>query len=169
MSNKVTKTVKVPESTAGDWDEYIEQNAHVDSVSHLIRLSVQRELNGRYREPQKTSEGSNETQSGEVLTALRQIQTGITDLEERMSAIERVDRADAGYDLQKAVYSFLPEKRNESQVDQWGMTVDEISQKLGAEEYKIQEALENLVDTTGQVRSLSGGPKNETYWFKRSE
>lgn len=167
MGDLTTKTVKVPSSKAEEWDDYAEENPEVDSISHLIRLSVEREIQGQYDQPQTLSDDTDDAASGEVLTALRQIQTGMSDLEERMSAIERVGKAEAGYDLQKAVYSFLPEKRDESRVDQWGITASKLAQKLGAEEFKIQETLERLADTTGQVRSLSGGPKNETYWFKQ--
>lgn len=47
-TNSTVKTVKVPESQAEGWDKYLEENPEVDSLSHLIRLSVDRELNDSY-------------------------------------------------------------------------------------------------------------------------
>jgi len=185
----VTKTVKVPESIAEDWDDYIDENAHVDSISHLIRLSVQRERNGRYNQPQtRSDDASDDASSGEVLTTLRQIQTGIDDLEERMSALERVEEAEANYDLKKATFSTLPEPpegevvevpepgASKDSIEQhiaqkyppdFAVTSDEIARQLGAETADVEEALSHLRDTTGQVRRVSGGSENRTYYWRK--
>jgi hypothetical protein len=48
MVDKATKTIKMPESKAEECEEYVEDNAEVDSISHLIRLSVQKEISGTY-------------------------------------------------------------------------------------------------------------------------
>lgn len=169
MGELTTKTVKVPSSKAEEWDSYVEDNPEVDSISHLIRLSVERELQGKYEEPQTLSDDSDDAASGEVLTALRQLQTGINDLEERMNALERVGEAEANYNLRKAVFSFLPEERRSSKYADWAITCEELAQKLGADEPAVQDTLDNLADGTGQVASVSGGPDGETYWFKRGK
>lgn len=169
MGELTTKTVKVPSSKAEEWDSYVEDNPEVDSISHLIRLSVERELQGKYEKPQTLSDDSDDAASGEVLTVLRQLQTGMNDLQERMNALERVGEAEASYDLQKAVFSFLPEERRSSKYADWAITCEELAQKLGADEQAVQDTLDNLGDGTGQVASVSGGPDGETYWFKRGK
>lgn len=169
MGELTTKTVKVPESKAEEWDAHVEENPEVDSISHLIRLSVERELQGKYEEPQTLSTNSDDAAFGEVLTALRQLQTSVGDLQERMGAIERVEEAKANYDLQKAVFSFLPEERRSSKYADWAITCEELAQKLGADEQAVQDTLDDLAEGTGQVLSVSGGPDGETYWFKRGK
>jgi Arc/MetJ-type ribon-helix-helix transcriptional regulator len=169
MGKSVTKTVKVPESMAEEWERYVEENPEADSISHLIRQSVELRLQGKYSGPQRVVEGSDDADSGEVLTALRQLQTGMNDLQERMNALERVGEAEASYDLQKAVFSFLPEERRSSKYADWAITCEELAQKLGANEGDVQDTLDNLGDGTGQVASVSGGPDGETYWFKRGK
>lgn len=180
MSSKVTKTVKVTESIAQKWDEYIDKNAHVDSVSHLIRLSVQRELEGRYNQPQTVSDATDDAASGELLTALRQIQTGIGDLEERLSALERVEEAEAGYDLKKAIYEILPADtelkdpigiideipKPENPDDLGVMTPREVAQKLGADVSDVESTLEELAASTGQVQRSDKNHDGIHYWKK---
>lgn len=180
VNSKTTKTVKVPESKADEWDEYIAENAHVDSVSHLIRLSVQRELNGNYNRSQTVSDNSDDTRSGELLTALKQIQTSMDDLEERMSAIERVDEAEANYDLKKAIYEILPadtelnspigtvdEIPKPESPDELGvMTPQEVAQKLGADVTEVEKTLKELVETTGQVQRSDSNHDGNHYWKK---
>ncbi|ELZ93284.1 hypothetical protein [Haloferax sulfurifontis] len=170
MGKSVTKTVKVPESMAEEWERYVEENPEADSISHLIRQSVELKLQGKFSEPQtRSDDGDDAAASGEILTVLRQLQTGINDLEERMNALERVGEAEASYDLRKAVFSFLPEERRSSKYADWAITCEELAQKLGADEPAVQDTLDDLAEETGQVASVSGGPDGETYWFKRGK
>ena len=169
MGKSVTKTVKVPASKAEDWDEYLKENPEVDSISHLIRLSVEKEINGSHGERDAPSGDTETRNEGEILTALRQIQTDVGDVEERLSALEGIKTAEADYDLRKAVYSFLPEERDNLEYATWATTVEEIARKLGAEESDVKDTLDSLEERTGQVASVAGGPEGETYWFKRAE
>jgi len=169
MGKLTTKTVKVPSSKAEEWDSYVEDNAEVDSISHLIRLSVERELQGKYNEPQTLPDHSADATSSEVLTVLRQLQTGINDLEDRMNALERVGKAEADYDLRKAVFAFLPEEAQSMNYEEWAIKCEKLAQRLGANEQDVQDTLRNLEEVTGQVVSVTGGPDSETRWFKRSK
>jgi len=169
MGEKTTKTVKLPESKAKEWDDYKDENEAIDSISHLIRLSVERQMQGKYNQPEAPSGNSDAAESGEVLTALRKIQTSVEGLEERLSAIEEVNEAEANYDLRKAVYSFLPEERDSPEYDTWATTAEEVARKLGAEVDDVENTLEGLEEGTGQVASVTGGPDGETYWFKRGK
>lgn len=169
MGKSVTKTVKVPESMAEEWERYVEENPEADSISHLIRQSVELKLQGKLSEPQARSDDGDDVDSGEVLTALRQLQTGMNDLQERMNALERVGESEASYDLRKAVFSFLPEERRSSKYGDWAITCEVLAQKLGADEQAVRDTLDDLAEGTGQVASVTGGPDSETYWFKRGK
>ncbi|WP_336357578.1 hypothetical protein [Haloarcula sp. CGMCC 1.6347] len=180
MGDKTTKTVKVDQSKAEDWDEYVQENAHIDSVSHLIRLSVERELSGAYDQPQTPSDASDDASSGELLTTLRQIQTGIGDLEERMSALEQVEEAEASYDLKKAIYEILPADteledpigmideipKPENPDDLGVMTPQEVARKLGADVSDVEDTLKELAETTGQVQRSDLNHDGNHYWKK---
>lgn len=188
MGDLTTKTVKVPESKADKWDAYVAENPEVDSISHLIRLSVEREMQGLYDQPQTPSDDSDNAASGEVLTALRQLRTSIDDLEERVSGIERVGEAEANYDIQKATFSMLPEPPesevfevpepgkgkgsikehvNQSQLPEFAMTADKIARRLGAEADDVQDALDKIQRITGQVSSVVEPDSGETYYWKK--
>lgn len=179
MGDLTTKTVKVPSSKAEEWDTHVEKNAEVDSISHLIRLSVEREIQGRYDQPQTLSDDTDDAASGEVLTALRQIQTGMSDLEERMSAIEKVDKAEASYDLKKAIWALLPEDPEhvtpEDEIpagvphlpeESGAVTADKIARQLGADTGEVKDTLDELVESTGQIQCNDTNYDGEYYWKK---
>lgn len=169
MPDSVTKTVKVPALKAEEWDKYLEDNPEVDSISHLIRLSVEKEISGSHDDTKIPSGDSETRNDGEILTALRQLQTTVDDVEGRLSALEGIKTTEADYDLRKAVYSFLPKKKKNTEYPAWATTTEEIARKLGAQEDDVQNALEDLEHRTGEVASVTGGPKSERYWFRRAE
>jgi len=193
MVDKTTKTVKVPDDTAEEWDEYVDETPEVDSVSHLIRLSVLKEMNDESDvETLRIDDGSREL-SGEVLTSLRKIETAIGDIEERLTALEDVETAEANYDIQKASYNFLPTPPESAYVpepegkgsyvwedadfDEWAVTAEETARKLGAEEEEVKDALDQLQETTGQVQSVTQGSErfdigdsdSKTYYWKKGQ
>lgn len=171
MVAKTTRTVKVPESTSEEWEEYAEENPEVDSISHLIRLSVAKEMGGKYDIGRRRQSGESDVRegvSGEILTTLRSIETAIGDIEERLETLEEVESAEANYDLQRAIFSQLPTKPELAKSGtlerhEWAPTAEEIAQKLGAEETDVEEALEQLAETTGQVRH------DGTHYWRKEE
>lgn len=188
MGDKTTKTVKVPESKAEEWEAYVEDNAEVDSISHLIRLSVQKEISGAYDVDTRRSDGDSTGANGEILTHLRKIETAIDDVETRVAAVEGVKSAEANYDIQKATFNTLPEPPDsevfevpesgaskdsseqhtaQKHPSDFAVTSDEIARQLGAETEDVEEALTHLRETTGQVRRVSGGPENRTYYWRK--
>ena len=176
MGKKTTKTVKLPESKAEEWDTYAEENEAVDSISHLIRLSVERQMQGKYNQPEAPSGNSDAAESGEVLTVLRKIQTGVEDLEERLDAIEEVNEAEANFDLQKAIWELLPEEPNavvdneiplpEKPENTSAITAEELAGKLGAEQTVVRDTLDELVESTGQVQRSDVNHNGRHYWRK---
>ena len=153
MGKLTTKTVKVPQSKAEEWDEYIEETPEVDSVSHLIRLSVQHEMSGHHDEPQTASTESSAAPSAEVMATLRDIKQSIEGIDERLSAIERVDEAESSFSLKRAIYSFLPETAwSDSLPDEQYETDDdiyssrELANKLGADIGEVEETLRGMAE-----------------------
>lgn len=186
MQSKVTKTVKVSEEVAEDWEEYVRENPEVDSLSHLIRLSVERELQGRYQDPREVgsgvSEGGDGAAEGEALTLLREIRTGLSDLEKRLESVEQLEAAEANYDLKKASYSVLPSQDDlptpmdkieeipsgEDPEKLPVKTAREVAQAIGADVQATKDALDELADSTGQVLRSDENWDGRYYW-KRGE
>ncbi|QPV61221.1 hypothetical protein I7X12_10590 [Halosimplex litoreum] len=165
MGEKTTKTVKVSASTAEEWDEYVEENAEVDSVSHLIRLSVQKEISGEYdieqRRESRSVEGSEATE-GEVLTQLRKVNTAIGDVEERLSALEETEKAEAGFDLKKAIHSNLEvvawtdkERGNWDESDlefhDSVHSAQDVAESIGADTADVRSKMEKMAKESGIV------------------
>lgn len=96
--------------------------------------------------------------------------------------------AEANYSIQKATFNTLPEPpegevfeipepgaskdSSEQHTAQehppdFAVTPDEIARQLGAETADIEEVLTYLRETTGQVKRVSGGPENRTYYWRK--
>ena len=177
MGTKQVKTVKVSEESLEDWEEYIEENPEVESVSHLIRLSVQKEISGEYdldkRRASAQSDSDGEAMD-KVLTRLRKIQTGQQDIEDRLTALEQADSQEDTYDVQRAAFNALPtppettKPVEETDYSEWAATIPQVANQIGAEPETVKQALEK-VEATGQVRSVVGGPENKAYYWKVSQ
>lgn len=174
MPDKTVKSVKVPEQKAEEWDEYVSKSPELDSMSHFIRLSVERQMNNGDERPQGRSDDKNAGTSGEVLTALRQIQTTLEDLDERISGLEELESAEAGYSLKKALWELLPSEPREvvddeipapeSPEDTDAVTPREVAQRLGGDVNDVEETLDELVETTGQVQRSDSNHDGNHYW-----
>ena len=176
MGDKTVKTVKVSEDAASDWEDYVEENPEVDSVSHLIRLAVQKEISGEYDLEQRvevSQSNDNDAANGEVLTRLRKLQTGISDIEERMQALEDTENAESRYDFQKVVFELLPtppedkgpgEKVGEwtyYQVEEYATTAEDLATRIKADTEDVRSELDTLYEQTGQVGRVSVIPETE--------
>jgi hypothetical protein len=160
MEYETTKTVKLPRSKADEWDEYVTDNPEIDSISHLIRLSVQRQMNGGYNQPQSASiERSDAPASAEVMATLRDIQRAIGGLDDRLSAIERVESSESSFSLERAIYSFLPEtgwysgySAEEYDSDEDVFSSRELANKLGADVSEVEATLRKMSKENGQIQ-----------------
>lgn len=177
MGKKTTKTVKVPESKAEKWDTYVEENPEVDSVSHLIRLSVQKEIGGEYDIEQRRADTDSSSTDGEVLTKLQQIQTGLGDLEQRLTALEETTASESSYDLQKAIYAVLneslapknlPEEDLEHETHDEVLSSRDLAQKLNADIGNVEDTLRRMDDEIGHV-IVSEGESGRLYAWKQED
>lgn len=186
MTDWKTVTLRVSPETKEQWEEYAENHPEVGNLSHLIRLSVHREISEN-----ETAGSQRETdtqQLGEVLEGVNQIKTALQDVQYRLDALERESRFTEGIDIQKAVFSALPTPPKGKTVDvsgldetdsqemvidslqphQWAATAADIADNLGIDDKTVvRNALLQLTEVTGQVRSVSGGKEGKTWWWKR--
>jgi hypothetical protein len=175
MGDKKVKTVKVPEAQAEKWENYADETPEVDSVSHLIRLSVQKEISGEYDVEKRRgggSDGESAGASGEILTHLRQIQTAIGDVEERVSALEETESAEASYSLQKAIYAVLSESRapkgmaeEDYRTHDDVLSARELAQKLDADVGEVDDTLERM-DSDSDLINVEKAESGQIYAWR---
>ena len=184
-------TLKVEPNTKEEWKEYAEEHPEAGNLSHLIRLSVHNEMNAESGSDDAHVPNEDE-RIGELIESVNQMHDTLETMQTRLSTLEHDSEVTEGFDMQKAVLSFLPTPPESALVpnpdlpengeaedhdskgshvyhdadfDEWAATPEEIAGHLGAEEDDVKEALERLLRVTGLVQSESS--ENQTYYWKK--
>lgn len=170
MADSTVVSVKIPRETKQMWEEYAEENPNVDSVSHLIRLSVTKEMNAS-NEPEQGTDVQQVEASAEVLESLKRIQNSITEVDDRLTAIEKESEAEGpGFDIQNTVFESLPETPMPpafppEEIDpSRAFTPAEISSNVGLAEDEVAKALIKLHENTASVVRAKGPDGKLLYW-----
>lgn len=177
MAEKVVKTVKVSESKAGDWENYVDENPNIASISHLIRLSVHKEIEDGTVEISGSHPPPDTGNTGEILTVLRRMETSMTDLEQRLSSLESLQEAEASYNLQKAIYAILPEPDNpfppeklfkihgEEPPGSIALSAEDIAGKLGANISDVLETVREMEQESGLIATATDDQQQVYAWI----
>lgn len=152
------------------WEEHAEDSPNTDSLSNLIRVAVRQHMAGSGEPTRSDSTQQSSEATGEVLNALTQIDNKVTDLQDRMGAVERETEVEQTYDLQKAVFAFLPtlevpEDGEKAFAGDVAMTAEEIGTKLGADTEDVTDALGSIMASTQSVRMYEP-EDNEPMYFR---
>lgn len=151
-----------------DWKEYVDSAPETSSLSHLIRLSVSEHISGSSGPNRSDSSKQSSEATGEVLNALNRIENDVSDLGDRLDAVERETKVEQTYDLQRVVYELLPEGEPQSRGD--GTTADDIARRIGADTEDVTDALETLEGDMAGVSSITNAPPGSeprTVYFRR--
>jgi hypothetical protein len=148
---------QIGEDEKEKWEEHAEDSPNADSLSNLIRVAVRQHMNGSGGPDRSDSTSTDTEATGEVLNALNRIENDVSELGDRLGAVERETEVEQTYDLQKAVFAFLPtlevpkdgEKAFAGDV---AMTAEEIGTKLGADTEDVTDALGSIMASTQSVR-----------------
>ena len=158
------------------WEGYADEHPEVSSLSHLIRLSVQKEMMGAH-DPQPQESATDDSRIDEVLEVVRGIDTRLKELETRTRAIEReVEHRPEIHELTKDVFEVLPDaeigtRKQEAkastwtpdQATVWTGSPEDIAFKLKESKRRVDKALEQLMEDSSLVKSrIVNG--NELYW-----
>lgn len=153
------------------WTSAVSEGTSYENLTHLIRLSVEKELND---ERDVTESGDNRIESevsGEVLTTLNRIERTVDNMNDRLDALEQESEAESNKLLQNAIFAILPP---ESEVDneEDGMAIGEISKKLGVSKEAVRETIEGLGTSQIQYTRLPDqfGPddtKNPVVYYRK--
>jgi len=172
MAEKTTVAFRVDEDVKQDWESAAD-GPEYNSLSHLIRLSVQREI-------AETEVGETDTQAsveagGEVLESLSRLEKSIEEIQDEMEAVGRENQAEEMYELEQVLLELLPtaskdlEPTTELEPEQFesgATTPRDMAGRIGADTSNVTNALERLADNTGQVHSIEDQKTGDNYYWR---
>lgn len=157
----VRVSIRVSEEKRERWKEHASENAEYESLTHLIELAVQREINGLYDAGSGGSGGtgySPEVTNAELHDTLRQLHRDVKNISSDMSALSDEVGQDAVPKV-RAFFERLPEREADAVTPQQvadGMEFTEVDD--------AREALERLNEETGRVKTTTIA--NETHYYR---
>lgn len=174
MAEKTTVAFRVDESVKTEWEKAAEEPDY-DSLSHLIRLAVQREIT----DPEPSHNGVQDVvekdESSEVLQSLNRLERAVTDVQEEVETLGRETRAGDLYDLEQVLLEVLPTSSKEldpstelkpEELESGAATPRNLAGRIGADTSDVVDAVERLAENTAQVRSVERRDTDDTYYWR---
>jgi antitoxin component of RelBE/YafQ-DinJ toxin-antitoxin module len=163
MAEKTTVAFRIDESVKSDWEDAAE-NPEYNSLSHLIRLAVQREIAETESAPRTAQADTNTEDNAEVLESLNRLEKVTENIQEEVEAVAREEEAERNYDLEQVLLELLPTTpgdyapggRDYPDPQEVGQTPRDIAGRIGADTSDVEDVLENLEGRVGQVRQSVG-------------
>ncbi|WP_092732676.1 hypothetical protein [Halopenitus persicus] len=172
MAEKTTVAFRVDESVKSKWEDAATRPEY-DSLSHLIRLSVQKEITDTETAHTDTQTITEVAEDSEVLQSLTRIERVVEDVQDEVEAVGRESRAGELYDLEQVLLEVLPTapesyhpgEGESASIEDASAKPHDIAGKIGADTSDVSDALERLANNTGQVRSVTHKPSGDTYYW----
>jgi antitoxin component of RelBE/YafQ-DinJ toxin-antitoxin module len=172
MAEKTTVAFRVDESVKSEWEEAAESPQY-DSLSHLLRLSVQKEI-ADTETPSDSQEQGSSLEGGEALQSLNRIERTVEAIQDEVEATGRESRADELYDLEQVLLEVLPTapesyhpgEGDSSGIEDANLTPHGVAGRIGADTSEVSDALERLADNMAQVREATNRDTDETYYWR---
>ena len=169
MGEKTTVAFRINEGVKEEWEEAA-NGPEYDSLSHLIRLSVQREI--AETEAGETDAQAGVAAGGEVLKSLNRLEKSVEEIQDEMEAVGRENQAEEMYELEQVLLEILPSGDVDLTADNPALsgdlepaTASGMAGRIGADEQRVFDALNRLADNTGQVRrSQTVFDEQPGYW-----
>ena len=172
--------IVVTEAQKEKWKDYLDQNgAEFQSLSHLIRLSVEKEVSD---DEQNTQQQAPSQDNSEVLDAISRVDERLQDFETRLTSIETEVRNDPDVrDLANRLFEHLPTKDElltyEQEITEAGAQppddvvsrcksgrIDDFATHVEEPNHRVRKGLERLQRDTHQVHTLDRD--GETRYYK---
>ncbi|QAU13019.1 hypothetical protein EKH57_09960 [Halorubrum sp. BOL3-1] len=170
MGEKTTVAFRVDESVKQEW-EAAADGPEYDSLSHLIRLSVQKEITDTETAETDAQAGVSLAENSEVLDSLTRLERTVENIQDDMEAVSRESRSEELYNLEQVLLEILPtytsskqDLQNPTETDIETITPEEVAARIDADEQDVSDALNRLSDNTGQVRELQMGFDSKTHY-----
>jgi archaellum component FlaC len=175
MAEKTTVAFRVDESVKEEWEDAAELPEY-DSLSHLIRLSVQKEITETEGEEPNTRGSDGADGGAEVLESLNRVERTVESIQDEVEAVGRENRAGELYDLEQVLLEILPAFSDPidqvvgtdlERLESAAATPRGIAGRIGADTSDVESALERLEENVGQVQVMTNGNDGKTlYWRK---
>jgi len=136
------------------WTSAVSEDTTYENLTHLIRLSVEKELKGEHEAPAPPEDtGGKSEVSGEVLTTLNRIERSVENMDDRLSALEQESEVENKTNrvLRNAIFEILPAESELDGGDDYGLTAKEIGQTLGVEPGEVRHTIDRM--QTSQIQS----------------
>lgn len=172
MSEKTTVAFRVDESVKQEWEDAAE-NPEYDSLSHLIRLAVQKEITET--ETAETDTQADVEANSEILGSLNRLEKSIDEIQDEMEAVGRENHAEEMYELEQVLLEVLPTASKEidpitevepDRLEAGATTPRDVAGRIGADTSDVADTLERLAENTGQVESVTNPESGDTYYWR---
>ena len=183
MADKQRVNLVVHNETKQKWDNAVEESTEYSSLSDLIRQAVAHELADGNQTANDTNTEAPESEAiqgnldalQDVTDALARIESSLNGLDQRVGNLEsEISASQADTGLQNQLFEVLPtppEEDSQGNVEgnpgQWGKTVSDLAEETGANPENVQDTLDDIQSMTKTVQSVSGGPNNQTVYYRR--
>ncbi|MFC7071529.1 hypothetical protein ACFQJ7_16600 [Halovenus rubra] len=172
MAEKTTVAFRIDESVKEEWEDAAE-GPEYDSLSHLIRLSVQREITDTGTAPRTAKADTGTVEDSEVLDSLTRLERTVEDIQDEMKAVSRESRSEELYNLEQVLLEVLPSHKtnledleNPIGSDIESATPEEIAARIDANEQDVSDALNRLSDNTAQVKELGTAFDDQNSYYR---
>lgn len=182
-SERAYVSTQITKQQRDEWKQYAEDNPNIDSLSHLLRLAVTKEIQSDNNSSSNTANtDAIESQLSEVLESIQELDSRIHEANSRLDGVERqlTNSAPEVKELANRVFEILPteaeliadthqpvidadDEHSSGRVVQTGR-IDHLATHLGVEEVRVGEALQKLQEDTALINTRS--INNETRYFK---
>ena len=163
MAEKTTVAFRIDESRKSEWESAAE-GPEYDSLSHLIRLAVEREIAESGTASRNAPADTEGISDQEVLESLNRIERATEDIQEEVKAVGREEQAGRYYDLEQVLLeilptapsSYVPSSPEDPDPTEVGQKPRDVAGRIGADTSDVEDALDSLDEKVGQVQSRSG-------------
>ena len=152
------------------WEAVVEDSTEYDTLSRLIRKSVEGEIadtnsNSPTNSGENRQNGANDGKLDEISETLANIQRQIVELEDRVVTVEKEVTAESTANLKNEVYAALPLESNQNEPD--GKTAEQIAEQIGADRDEVSSVLLSLQTDTGTVDEGLNPEPGRTAWVRK--
>lgn len=155
-SDKPRVTLVVEKETKQRWVEDGVESGEHSSLADLVRVSVNRELDGYHSQDRGSTVESRDAQlSDDARAQLSRMENALEDVSETVDRLEQKEsRNSPDYDFKKVLYHLLPEEPAD------GITPSRLASQIDADTDAVEGHLYNLYEQTGgvQVTTIDGEP-----------
>lgn len=168
MAEKTTVAFRIDESVKEEWENAAE-GPEYDSLSHLIRLSVQREITDTETAPRTAQADTGTPGDSEILQSLNRLEKTTGNIQDEVEAFSRERESEEMYDLKQVLLEVLPTApgtyapSHEVPPSDVGERPRTVAGRIGADTSDVSDTLEDLDKGLGMVDSRKG------YYWKVEE